>query len=157
MGGSTLVFTGDQILRIKNAQKKDVKTEFSPKPKIQPSNTKQITGYKNPGVACILSLILFPGIGQFYNEQPGKGVGHIIAGAVGLSMYVDGSKEITTYDSRSGYTTEQKNKNDAAIGAVLFLSFWIYSGVDAYNSAKEINKSLTLSVTPNRVALRYKF
>jgi TM2 domain-containing membrane protein YozV len=36
---------------------------------------------RNPGVALVLSAI-FPGLGQFYNRQFGKGVAFFVAGLV---------------------------------------------------------------------------
>lgn len=156
-GGTVLAFTSDQILRLQKVKTNDVKSELSPTPTIQPNIAKQIAHYKSPGVACILSRILFPGIGQFYNEQPGKGAAFLVAGLVGAVMLVDGSKEITTYDYWEGYTTEPKDADKAALGAVIFLGSWIWSGIDAYSSAKSINESLALSVTPSRVSLCYRF
>lgn len=94
-GGSILAFTGDQIQKIQTGQK-EPPMQTPPSLKPQSSKSKQITRYKSPGVACILSLILFPGIGQFYNEQPGKGVAFLTAGLIGAVMLIDGSKEVVT-------------------------------------------------------------
>ena len=131
-----MAFTGDQILRIQNVQTKDVKTDLIPTPKISQKEIKQITSHKNPGIACVLSLIIFPGIGQFYNEQPSKGAAFFVAGLLGAVYY---------------------NEAPTGMGSLIFLGSWIFSGVDAYSSAKSINESLALSVTPNKISLCYKF
>ena len=155
-GGSILAFTGDKIQKIQTGQQESP-IQKSPSIKPQPSRSKQITNYKSPGTACILSLILAPGIGQFYNEQPGKGVLFLGIGVLGLAMFIDGSKEVTTYSGYSGYTTGPKNESSAGLGAIIYLGTWILSAIDAYDSAKEINESLALSVTPNKISLCYRF
>lgn len=159
-GGSILAFTGDQIQKIQTGQKESP-AQKSTSLKPQPRKQKKITGYKSPSTACILSIILFPGIGQFYNEQPGKGAVFFVAGLVGAVMLFDGSKEITTihenYYFNNRITTRPNNEGEAKIGALLYLGTWIFSAVDAYGSAKKINESLALSLTPNRVSLCYRF
>lgn len=134
-GGSILAFTGDKIQKIQTGQKESP-IQRSPPQKSQPSRSKQITSYKNPGVACILSLVLFPGIGQIYNEQPQKGVTFLFTGFVGAVIWSEGS---------------------AFVGPVMFLGSWVVSGMDAYSSAKSINESLALSVAPNKISICYRF
>lgn len=155
-GGSILAFTGDKIQKIQTGQQESpLQKSLSLKP--QPIKSKQITNYKSPGTACILSLLLAPGIGQFYNEQPGKGAVFLGIGILGLAMFIDGSKEVITYSRYSGYSTGPKNQSGEGLGALIYLGTWIVSAIDAYDSAKKINESLLLSMTPNKISLCYRF
>lgn len=93
---------GDQI---------DVNAVICPKCGVQIAGT---TEEKNPILALILS-IFFPGIGQFYNGQPKKGILLIIAAIISVALFI------------------------IMIGAVLYLIVWVYALYDAYTSAVSIN------------------
>lgn len=70
---------------------------------------------KNPVLAAILSLI-FPGLGQFYNGESGKGVSFVIVGLLGFLTLPLG-------------------------GFLIVFFLWIYSIVDAHSSAKRLNEA----------------
>lgn len=93
---------GDQI---------DVNAVICPKCGVQIAGT---TEEKSPILALILS-IFFPGIGQFYNGQPKKGIILIIAAIISVALFI------------------------IMIGAVLYLIVWVYALYDAYTSAVSIN------------------
>lgn len=93
---------GDQI---------DVNAVICPKCGVQIAGT---TEEKSPILALILS-IFFPGIGQFYNGQPKKGILLIIAAIISVALFI------------------------IMIGAVLYLIVWVYALYDAYTSAVSIN------------------
>ena len=93
---------GDQI---------DVNAVICPKCGVQIAGT---TEEKNPILALILS-VFFPGIGQFYNGQPKKGIIIIIAAIISVALFI------------------------IMIGAVLYLIVWVYALYDAYTSAVSIN------------------
>ena len=93
---------GDQI---------DVNAVICPKCGVQIAGT---TEEKSPILALILS-IFFPGIGQFYNGQPKKGIIIIIAAIISVALFI------------------------IMIGAVLYLIVWVYALYDAYTSAVSIN------------------
>lgn len=93
---------GDQI---------DVNAVICPKCGVQIAGT---TEEKNPILALILS-VFFPGIGQFYNGQPKKGIILIIAAIISVALFI------------------------IMIGAVLYLIVWVYALYDAYTSAVSIN------------------
>ncbi len=65
-------------------------------------------------MAAVLSA-LFPGLGQFYNREIGKGIVFILIGIILL------------------YTMT------FFVGIVLFPIFWIYNIYDAYDTAKKVN------------------
>lgn len=66
-----------------------------------------LTNGENPFVAAVYSAIL-PGLGQFYNREPGKGAAIIVATFVAvLSML-------------------------ALVGFVLYPAVWLYAVYDAY-------------------------
>lgn len=93
---------GDQI---------DVNAVICPKCGVQIAGT---TEEKSPILALILS-VFFPGIGQFYNGQPKKGIILIIAAIISLVLIL------------------------ILIGGVLYLIVWVYALYDAYTSAVSIN------------------
>lgn len=93
---------GDQI---------DVNAVICPKCGVQIAGT---TEEKSPILALILS-VFFPGIGQFYNGQPKKGIILIIAAIISVALFI------------------------IMIGAVLYLIVWVYALYDAYTSAVSIN------------------
>ena len=73
--------------------------------------------YKNPSIAVVLSFF-WPGLGQIYNGQIGKGVLFMIAaGLSALLMWV-------------------------LIGFLIYPIIWIWGMVDANTSAKRINQEL---------------
>jgi TM2 domain-containing membrane protein YozV len=67
------------------------------------------TPKKNPALACVLSL-LWPGIGQIYNGQTGKGIGFIIIAIIAVMTVL-----------------------------FISLPFFIYAAYDSYATAKKIN------------------
>ena len=84
------------------------------------ANSNQRTGQnlptrKEPIVSVILSFV-FPGLGQFYNGQPTKGIYFIIMAIVSAVLMV------------------------ILIGVLLYILVWLWSIIDAYNSAEKFNK-----------------
>ena len=51
---------------------------------------------KNPMVSCILSIVL-PGVGQFYNGEPSKGIVHLGMFIGGWSFYWYNMQIVSTY------------------------------------------------------------
>jgi len=73
--------------------------------------------YKNPAIAIVLSFF-WPGLGQLYNGQIGKGIIFMICSFVSaLLMWV-------------------------IIGFLLYPIVWIWGLIDANASAKRINEAL---------------
>ena len=70
---------------------------------------------KEPIVSVILSFV-FPGLGQFYNGQSNKGIYFIIFAIVSIVLSI------------------------IIIGGLLYLLVWLWSIIDAYNSAEKFNK-----------------
>lgn len=75
---------------------------------------------KNPGIAAVLSFLL-SGLGQIYNGQIGKGVAFIGIQIVNAFLTV------------------------ILIGFVTGFAVWVWSMVDAYQSAERINRQLSLA------------
>ncbi|MGA1975368.1 MAG: zinc-ribbon domain-containing protein [Conexivisphaerales archaeon] len=73
---------------------------------------------KNPGIAAVLSFF-FPGLGQIYNGQIGKGIAFILVGIVCVVLVI------------------------VLIGFLLVPLWWIYNIYDAYKSAQRINAGTT--------------
>ncbi len=69
---------------------------------------------KNPYLATILSFI-FPGLGQLYNGEIGKGFSLIIGAVLGIFLMA------------------------IVVGFFWFFLLWVYGMYDAYNTAREIN------------------
>ena len=71
-------------------------------------------GEKNPGLAAVFSFF-FPGLGQIYNGEIGKGIFFIVMGGVFAILMI------------------------VLIGFILYPLFWIYNIYDAYKTAERIN------------------
>lgn len=70
---------------------------------------------KSAGISAVLSYV-YPGLGQIYNGQIGKGIIFLIIGVILiLTMFL-------------------------LIGFILYPLFWVYNIYDAYNTAKMINE-----------------
>jgi TM2 domain-containing membrane protein YozV len=74
---------------------------------------------KSTGIAAVASIV-FPGLGQIYNGQIGKGIVFVIIGVIFLAAIL----AVTRPD----------------IGLILYPIFWAYNIYDAYSTAKEINE-----------------
>jgi TM2 domain-containing membrane protein YozV len=102
---------------------------------------------KSPGTAIAFSLVFggflpIQGTGQWYNGEVGKGLGFFAAGIVGLGLVIHGASATTTYNSYGYYNYEVSDPNEGEIraGALLYLVSYAISAVDAYRSAKRINR-----------------
>ena len=90
----------------------------------------------NPRVALVLSAI-FPGLGQFYNRQFGKGVAFFVAGLVA-------SWEISALlPSMDAFLRGELPKQIGLLTVTLFLLLicYVWSMVDAYRLAKRMGKA----------------
>lgn len=104
-------------------------------------NINESVGYsinrKDPGTATILSFLL-PGGGQFYNEEPGKGICFMLLYGAGMYMVYDGSlgasKSVIIHGSYGNGLTEMY------AGCGISLVTWIWSMVEASSAANEINR-----------------
>jgi TM2 domain-containing membrane protein YozV len=94
---------------------------------------------KDPTLAGLLSFFL-PGTGQFYNGEAGKGVIMLGASVVGTALILSSIGDEIWYDDRSD--------DNAAFGAVLFLTAWLWSIIDAPISASRINRENGLASLP---------
>ena len=81
----------------------------------QPVYTQQpvvVKEEKNAGMAAILSFF-FPGAGQAYNGETGKGIGIIIGTTIGFFIFVFPAVLVWFYGIYDTYTTAQKmNKGE---------------------------------------------
>lgn len=96
----------------------DEKAEICPKCGVRvksiPITTSISIEKKSSGIAAIASF-LFPGLGQVYNGEIGKGIMFVIIGIIfALLMFV-------------------------LIGFILYPLFWVYNIYDAYKTAERIN------------------
>jgi TM2 domain-containing membrane protein YozV len=87
--------------------------------RVAPAPHTVVQEKKSTRVATVASVV-FPGLGQIYNGQIGKGIGFIILGLVFLSVAI--------------FVTRPE------IGPVLYAVFLAYNIYDAYNTAKGINE-----------------
>jgi TM2 domain-containing membrane protein YozV len=93
--------------------------------------------FKSPLTAALLSF-LYPGAGQFYNGQTGKGIIMSALGAVSLlSLATSGTSVMDTYN-RSGKFEEEETVF-FTVNCVAYAATWIWSIIDASGSAKAIN------------------
>jgi hypothetical protein len=101
----------------------------------QLSAQQRAQGFKDPGTATILSVVI-PGGGQFYSGETGKGA--MILG-VGMGGLIVGSALTASSNDASA--------TPFLLGTVAYLGAWVYGIADASESARRMN-------TKNGVAAR---
>lgn len=100
-----------------------------------------MSNQKSPGLALVLSMFIIPGSGQFYNGQTGKGVAFLVTGLGGAILMGAGLSQATETDPRTGLTyTTGEGGGPLLLGVALALTSGIWGGIDAYKSAKRINR-----------------
>jgi len=114
--GSIMVYQIDELIKI-TKEPAIIRSERPP--------------LKNPGAALALSLVIggitpIQGTGQWYNGEVGKGFGYFVAGMAGLGLLI------------SGISNDEKGP--AAGGAIIYLVSWAVGSMDAYSSARRINR-----------------
>jgi hypothetical protein len=127
--GSVFVYAIDEVAKM---TKEIPQPEPEIEVEVEVEETPTPTGpRKSPGAAAAWSLVLggltpIDGAGQFYNGEAGKGILFLFAGLVGTGMMVNAIDE---------------GDDDALVaGAVVRLTSYISSAVDAHKSAKRINR-----------------
>ncbi len=105
-------------------EKIDINAEICPKCGVRVAGTSE---EKSPILSLILSAI-FPGLGQFYNGHPKKGIIIIVAAIVSAFLFI------------------------IFIGLILYLLVWIYGLYDAYKSAESINNGIDV---PDKISLNF--
>ena len=107
---------------------------------------------KSVFTAGALSAI-FPGLGQFYVEDYGKGMLHLGLGVGSLTVATVGG--LGTITGILSLDTEQTNKatNVFLVGMVAYGGTWVWSIIDATKTARKINregkkKAVKISVSP---------
>jgi hypothetical protein len=101
---------------------------------------------KSPGLAFLFSF-LYPGIGQYYNGQIGKGVTMTVIGTAGLiGGLAFASAAVTEETVGSGrYSVTVPTTDDdmmllASAAYVVYFGTWLWSVIDAPVSAGKINR-----------------
>ena len=126
----------------------------------EPLTGSSYVARKNRPFALGLSCVL-PGLGQFYNEQTGKGVVMLAGNIVGLTLMGIGFVESSDSDN------VDPEAGDAPFytGLLLSVGSVIWSMIDAYSTAGRINEqnrsrvalNLRPSAGPNAVGARFTF
>ena len=94
--------------------------------------------HKNPWLAFGLSALI-PGTGQFYNEQPRKGLPQLGAAIAGSALVFFAARD--NYEDIYGYWVDPDNDDRRAVyGGVLWLGGLLWSAIDAPVSANRINR-----------------
>lgn len=110
-------------------------------------------GYKDPRTAFHLSCF-FPGGGQFYVGDMGKGMAQLGLFIGGIALAIASAPEYTDVDYYDGYgwyigTERTRTGGDdgaCAAGIVLALGTWIWSALDAPITAENYNRQHGLSL-----------
>jgi TM2 domain-containing membrane protein YozV len=144
--GSTFVF---QMTEVEKIAKEEVTTTNNNNYNNKDKETQtSATSYRNPSIAWLCSFLL-PGVGQFYNGQTGKGVGHLLWYLGSTTLWIVGIENMTTtsynYDYYSDYYDDTEEINDgwmtiAIAGGISSLVCWIISQTDAPRNARHINE-----------------
>ena len=94
------------------------------------------TGHaRNPWMAGLLSSVL-PGLGQFYNRQPGKGAGFLLVFLV-LAGLLIGGVDLKDLDQALASGTIPDNIGTLLILELLILGLLVWSIADAARTAKK--------------------
>ena len=94
------------------------------------------TGHaRNPWMAGLLSSVL-PGLGQFYNRQPGKGAGFLLVFLVLVGLLISGV-DLKDLDQALASGTVPDNIGTLLMLELLVLGILIWSIVDAARTAKK--------------------
>lgn len=108
---------------------------------------QQPVGYKDPGTATIMSVII-PGGGHLYSGETKKGAMILGVGVGGLvlgSALTVGSADIDCdYDDFE--CEDNTSYLPAAAGYLLYLGSWVYGIMDASNSADRMNASRGIAI-----------
>lgn len=112
----------------------------------EPLTGSSYAAMKNRPFALGLSCVL-PGLGQFYNEQTGKGAVMLGGSIVGLTLMGVGFVESSDPDN----VDPEAGNGPFYTGLILCVSSLIWSMVDAYSTAGRINEQ-----NPSRVALNLR-
>ena len=160
-GGSTFIYTLEEIAKIvkEPVLEPEVKAEPDPKPddttdetaKMAKESMLEMKGQvrvkkKEPWLAFVLSFLM-PGTGQFYNEHYTKGVVQFSAVAAGAGLVLIGVRDnYKAYgldvDGNPFYhwtDPEGNNRTRALPGGILWLCAHLWSVIDAPISAIRIN------------------
>ncbi|MBN1294018.1 MAG: hypothetical protein JXB48_19435 [Candidatus Latescibacteria bacterium] len=126
-------------------------------------------GYKEPVVSCLLSMLVVPGFGQFYNGDNGKGVLFAGAAVTGYVMLIYGVQQVETgeTDYWGQKETEPQSPGTAALGVCVLLGSWVWSSLDAfivadrrkhdYLRSTSQNGGFDVSFTTSKVCFNYRF
>ncbi|MFY0687940.1 MAG: hypothetical protein JXQ90_12285 [Cyclobacteriaceae bacterium] len=112
---------------------------------------------REPYLAVLFSG-LFPGGGQYYNKQAGKGAIATVVGVTGLSMMIAGVSQLSYLyedDYYDYYDYLDDVETAAALstaGSVIYSLNWLWSTIDAGVSATKLNRDygLTFGIKPIR-------
>ena len=107
-------------------------------------------GKKSAAAAFALSFFVWPGVGQWYNGDAGKGAAHFVIFGAGLGIALGGlsmtetvqvNRRIAGYDS---YSSEKQVTGTglavAGIGVAVMFGTWLGSSIDAPVRAKRLNR-----------------
>ena len=112
--------------------------EDEPGPTRRPGSATLGSTHKNPWLAFGLSALI-PGTGQFYNEQPRKGLPQLGAAIAGSALVFFAARD--NYEDIYGYWVDPDNDDRRAVyGGVLWLGGLLWSAIDAPVSANRINR-----------------
>ena len=138
-----ILASGQEVYSTKEQQTKTIPSVVT-NPNIYPR-------YKSPALAYLFSTI--PGVGQFYNDQIGKGFGFIAAtlmeGLIFTISYNNLTKTETyryydDYYPYSSHTGEREVTNESAVtvailSGVAFIVTYLWSSIDAVTTANKLN------------------
>ena len=99
---------------------------------------------KDPSTAALFSVVL-PGAGQFYNDEPLKGL--VFATLFGLGLWQTLNNLQLVSDASSGATCVAKNETAGNLFGLATLAAYGFGIQDAYNSATGYNRSHNLTLS----------
>jgi hypothetical protein len=144
--GALMVFGMEDVAKISRGE--------SSRPFVEPRPLTRLSPlYKNPAVAFRMSCV-FPGAGQFYNGEGGKGFLQVSLFIGGLALAIAeapryGWVDYVYEDGSYAYSEKVQTGGDesaCAAGVVLAAGTWIWSVLDAPGGADRYNRKHGLTL-----------
>lgn len=140
--GSVFVFQMDEVARI--VKEEAFVQEAEPEPE---ELKKPIGSKKEPALAFGLSFF-FPGAGQFYNGEAGKGAIMLGVSMAGVMVLMIAAAED---DDFWGNSSDDTAPAMVMMPLAMIMGSWIWSMIDAPISATRINRERGWAIAPDKI------
>lgn len=105
--------------------------------------------YKNPAAAFAFSTV--PGLGQFYNDEVGKGLWFMGVGAVSAIAFNISYANVVDAESKRNSTSESNSATIMVLSGLTLIVDYVWATIDAVKTANKKNKAngYVVSLSPS--------